>query len=88
MSNHDYIPCPDTLEAIIRESLSAKYGDTYVNLILDGWAVDSCTANDLIMHTESAFLCEIIHSRLLPDIEKVLTDTYRIHPILQISMNK
>lgn len=88
MINHNDIPEPEILETTIRESLKAKYGKVYVNLILDGWGIDSCDANNLCMHSASAFTGRIIRSRLLFDMRQTVSYIYGICPDVIIEVNE
>ena len=90
MNNHDplvlsrhpqSIPTPQMVQQTLFKALYQKYGEFFI----DGLEVDSCDAENLIMHTESVSQYEIISSQILPDIAQIIEHIYGITPLISIA---
>ena len=84
--SNNTIPDSNIIETVILEGLIAKHGDIYINLFMDDWMVESCDEQNLIMHCNSPFHCEVIRKRLLPDIEQIVHNVYGIQPQASITI--
>ena len=75
---------PKRIEKILREALAEKYGEEYVELMLCEWKIHVCDPERIIIQTNSQFRCEVIQTRLLPEIATIIEAVYGIRPVISI----
>ena len=77
-------PKPTAVERIILEGLICRYGQAHVGQMLNEMTVISCDEKDLIIHVDSDFDYDVLHSRLCDVIKTTVFRIYNIRPVISI----